>query len=79
MIPVEMFWKKKRVVLSLQVLAGICMGCARCINRCRKNVFIMGHMDSRPVAAIHMPDACNGCGKCLNVCKAEAIELITDE
>ena len=74
-----MFGKRKRDVVSLQVLAGLCIGCARCVDRCRRNVFAMGQMDNRCVAAVVRPEVCVGCGKCLSVCRMEAIELIVGE
>jgi len=70
-----MFKRKKREVLYIQILAGICTGCERCVNRCRRNVLVMGQMEKRPVAAIFNREACVGCGKCLSVCRADAIEL----
>lgn len=72
------FKRKKREVISLEILAGICVGCERCVNRCKNSVFIMGHMEHRSVAAIYNSGACTGCGKCVSACRVGAIELITN-
>lgn len=76
---IALFQRKKREVISLQVLAGICIGCDKCINRCRQQVFVRGYLDKQQVASVGYPENCTGCGKCAKNCPAGAIELIVKE
>lgn len=73
----KIFKRKRKEVISIEVLAGLCVGCVRCVNRCRRNVLSMGAMAGYPVATVTSPEYCVGCGKCVSVCPADAIELIT--
>jgi len=71
-----MFKRKSREVVSLQVLNDLCIGCGRCVNRCRHEVIKMKYVDDRGTAVVYHPDRCVGCGRCVGVCSTMAIDLI---
>lgn len=76
---ITLFKRKKRDIVSLQILAGLCTGCQQCVDRCRRNVFTQAYMDNKEVAAVSYLENCTGCGKCAKNCPAGAIELILKE
>jgi len=76
---ITLFKKKKRDIISLQVLAGICSGCHQCVDRCRRRVFTRAYIDNKEVAAVKYPENCSGCGKCAKRCPSGAIELFLKE
>jgi len=71
-----MFKRKNREVVSLQVIGDLCIGCGRCVNRCRHDAIGMKYKDDRGRAVAYHPERCVGCGKCIGVCPTIAIELI---
>lgn len=73
-----MFGRKRRNVISLQVIDYKCIGCESCVDRCRRRVLKMVDEIGRSYAGVAYPNDCVGCGKCLNVCPVGAIELVTE-
>lgn len=73
-----MFKKGKREVLSLQIFERKCIGCEKCVDRCRNNVLGMMYNDKYSHATVEFRERCTGCGICSFICPLGAIELITD-
>lgn len=75
----EMFDKRKKEVISLDIFTFDCNGCQRCVQRCHRNVLMMVDNGYCRYAIVGKPDNCDGCGKCIGVCKRHAMRLITQE
>lgn len=75
----DMFGKKNKKVISLDIFTYDCNGCEKCIKHCRNNVFKMVDNGYCRYAIVQSQDSCNGCNKCLQVCGANAIRLIAEE
>lgn len=71
------FKQKRAEVVSLQVFERKCIGCERCVDRCRYRVFGMIYKEYRSYATVEYRDRCVGCGRCTWTCPTDAVELIT--
>ncbi len=68
----KMKFKKPREVKLLEVIEESCVGCAKCVEMCKRKVFTM----INGAAEVVNFEACVGCGKCVNkMCKFGAINL----
>ena len=72
-----MFKRKKREIVSLQILTKKCIRCERCVSRCCRKVLGMMYKDGKAYTSIEYKDRCVGCGGCVRTCPSDAIELIT--
>lgn len=56
--------------LQLGYVANSCIGCMRCINRCKKQCLSMvnGH--------IHVSEDCDACGECVDFCPTNSLKMI---
>ena len=70
-----MFRSRNKEVVSLEVIGELCIGCERCVDRCRHKVIGMKYKDDRGRAVAYHPERCVGCGKCVGICPTIAIEL----
>ncbi len=67
-----MKFKKRKEVKSLTVLSDNCVGCGKCVKKCKMEVFAMEKKRAKVVNF----DNCVGCGKCVKkMCNFEAIVL----
>lgn len=73
----EMFNRRSREVISLQIFERKCTGCENCVEKCRRKVIGMTYKDGHSYATVEYPERCAGCRKCEFVCPSDAIELIT--
>ncbi len=69
----KMKFKKPKEVEILEVVTENCVGCKRCVQMCKREVFSMnGHK-----AIVTNFEACVGCGKCVEkMCNFGAINLV---
>lgn len=74
---IEMFGRKKKEVISLDIFTFDCNGCERCIRICHHGVLMMVDNGYCRYAIVGRPANCNGCGKCIGVCKTGAMQLVT--
>ena len=70
------FWPKAPHIISYD--ADACIGCGRCVKRCRFDVISMAGRGGDAELSFRM-DACNGCGICENTCPADALHLVPRE
>ncbi|MDR0824027.1 MAG: 4Fe-4S binding protein [Prevotella sp.] len=68
---------KKTEIITLQIFERKCIGCEKCVERCRRKVLGMVYKDDHSYATVEYPDRCTGCGACSKKCPTDAIELIT--
>ncbi len=74
----KMRFKKPKKVVSLQIVADKCVGCGVCVEKCKRDVFILDKTEKR--AVVFNIAECVGCGKCVTkMCKFGAIDLIIEE
>ncbi|MDR0686004.1 MAG: 4Fe-4S dicluster domain-containing protein [Dysgonamonadaceae bacterium] len=54
----------------------ICVGCRRCVRRCRHDVLeaLKGERGTR--VTVKRPERCTACGKCIDKCMYGALKLI---
>lgn len=71
-----MFWEKSKEV-SVTVSTERCVGCGRCVERCRREAMGLIQLRTEHYAMLVNPGKCNGCGKCAKVCNFNAIEIVT--
>ncbi|MDR2841445.1 MAG: 4Fe-4S binding protein [Paludibacter sp.] len=60
----------------IQVVDNNCIGCQRCLKRCRHRVLDKVSDEKRTHVFVKNPDYCTACGDCMNACKFNALELI---
>ena len=60
----------------MQVLQELCIGCERCVERCRHEALKMRYRDDRGYAYATYPERCVGCGRCVRACSTQAIDLV---
>lgn len=69
----KMKFKKPKEVESLEIITDNCIGCAKCVNKCKQEVFAI--KDGKAIVANRA--ACVGCGKCVEkMCNFGAINLV---
>ncbi len=69
----KMKFKKPKEVTTLEVITENCVGCRKCVQMCKREVFAM----DRRKAVVANFDACVGCGKCVEkMCNFGAINLV---
>ncbi|MBQ9840222.1 MAG: glycyl-radical enzyme activating protein [Erysipelotrichaceae bacterium] len=56
--------------LQLGYIANTCMGCMRCINRCKKQCLSMEN------GTIHISEDCDACGECVDFCPTNSLKII---
>ena len=56
--------------LQLGYIANTCMGCMRCINRCKKQCLSMEN------GTIHISEDCDACGECVDFCPTNSLKVI---
>lgn len=56
--------------LQLGYIANTCMGCMRCINRCKKQCLSMKD------GTIHISEDCDACGDCVDFCPTNSLKII---
>lgn len=69
-----MFKTRKREI-SLFIFQNRCIGCERCVEKCRHKVFGMLYTEDKSYATVEHPERCTGCGKCQQRCPTYAIEI----
>ncbi|MGN8739940.1 ATP-binding protein [Bilifractor sp. HCP3S3_D3] len=67
------FWPKAPHIISYD--ANPCIGCGRCVKRCRFDVISMTGRGKNASLSFRM-DECNGCGICASTCPADALHLV---
>lgn len=69
----KMKFKKPKKVESLDIDTEKCVGCGKCVEMCKREVFAI----SEKKAVVANIDACLGCGKCVKkMCNFGAIKLV---
>ena len=71
-----MFRVRSKEVVSLDVIGELCIGCGRCVSRCRYKAIGMKYTDDRGRAVAYHPERCVGYGRCVGTCPTVAIELV---
>ncbi|MBR5796443.1 MAG: glycyl-radical enzyme activating protein [Erysipelotrichaceae bacterium] len=56
--------------LQLGYISNTCMGCMRCINRCKKQCLSMEN------GTIHISEDCDACGECIDFCPTNSLKII---
>jgi NAD-dependent dihydropyrimidine dehydrogenase PreA subunit len=59
----------------IRVKEDNCIGCGKCLKRCRRNVFEMVKDEKGAHIIVRNPDNCTACGDCVGTCKFKALEL----
>lgn len=68
--------KRPKRVERLEIIAESCVGCGRCVEKCKREVFVMQGRK----AIVQSVDLCVGCGKCVKkICNFGAINLVVAE
>ncbi len=69
----KMKFKKPKEVETLEIISDNCIGCGKCVNMCKQEVFTL----SEGKAIVANRAACVGCGKCVEkMCNFGAIKLV---
>ncbi len=70
---IKMKFKKPKMVETLEIIEGSCVGCGRCVEMCKMKVFAVS---GRKVVVANR-SSCVGCGKCVEkMCNFGAIKLV---
>lgn len=64
-----------RTPTLVQIDAGRCSGCGRCIAACHLPIFTFQTQAWRKTAVVQQGKLCTGCGKCEQRCPVGAIAL----
>jgi ferredoxin len=68
--------KKKAREKVVHVVEINCVGCQRCLKRCRHNVLAVKRNENGTRVFVKHPDRCTACGDCFGGCKYDALKLV---
>jgi NAD-dependent dihydropyrimidine dehydrogenase PreA subunit len=60
----------------IRVVESNCVGCQRCLKRCRRQVLYVEKEESGTRVVVKYPERCTACKDCMGGCKYNALELV---
>ncbi|MDR2840104.1 MAG: 4Fe-4S dicluster domain-containing protein, partial [Paludibacter sp.] len=61
--------RKQRKNKTIHVVDDNCMGCQRCLKKCRRRVLDKVSNEKGAQVFVKNPDYCSACGDCMTACK----------
>lgn len=77
LIIILIYFRNKRAKNKVvQVIDGNCIGCLRCLKRCRHKALDIDNRETGWLVVLKYPEKCTACRDCIIVCKSHALELV---
>ncbi|MDR0429535.1 MAG: 4Fe-4S binding protein [Tannerellaceae bacterium] len=75
-ITLSYFRNKRAKSKIIHVIENNCIGCRRCVKKCRHKALEMATGEVNKLVTLKYPDRCTACKDCIIVCKCGALELV---